>query len=58
MTMSRTTSQSRPRVRASDPEPAITGNRLVYSRKEAAALLGGVSLATLHRLEQDGVLQP
>jgi hypothetical protein len=43
---------SKERVRASADE------RLLYSRKQAAELLGNISLATLKRLEDEGILEP
>jgi Helix-turn-helix domain len=38
--------------RVSPPE------RLLYSREEAARLLGGVSVATIRRMENSGKLHP
>jgi hypothetical protein len=43
------------RLRATAP-PAL--DQLLYSRKQAQQLLGGVSVATLQRLEARGVLRP
>jgi hypothetical protein len=47
--------EQRERVRApADDLP----ERFLYSRKQAAKLLGGISLATLKRLEDEGILKP
>jgi hypothetical protein len=44
------------RIRASAYD--VLPDRFLFSRKQAAELLGGVSLATMKRLESEGVLQP
>jgi hypothetical protein len=49
-----TTTPEQHRERAADTLP----ERLLYPRKHAAELLGGVSLATLKRLEEEGILKP
>ena len=44
---------------ASKPQaPQAPKQRLLYSRKQAGELLGGVSVATLKRLEDEGLLRP
>jgi hypothetical protein len=45
------------RGRAHAPDDALP-DRLLYTRRQAAELLGDVSLATLKRLEDEGVLRP
>jgi len=45
--------------RPSEPRPERELPRpLLYSRRHACALLGGISTATLIRLENDGVIEP
>jgi hypothetical protein len=48
--------EQRERVRASVDD--ALPERLLYSRKQAAEKLGNVSLATLKRLEDEGILRP
>jgi ribosomal protein S25 len=48
------TTHEQHRGRAAD----TLSNRLLYTRRQAAELLGNVSLATLKRLEEEGILKP
>jgi hypothetical protein len=50
-------SQHEERERVASAGDALP-ERLLYTRRQAAEQLGGVSLATLKRLEEEGVLKP
>jgi hypothetical protein len=52
------TEQKRVRASADDLPSRALPERLLYTRKQAAELLGGISGASMKRFEEQGVLKP